>query len=126
MLREVKTKNAPLPVGHYCQGIIHNNLLFVSGQIPLDPSTGTLKEDFEDACRQALNNIMAVVEAGGSSLKQIINIKIYITDISLFAKFDEIYKQYFGDHRPARAVIGVSELPKKAQIEVEAIAAIKD
>ncbi|MFO7880922.1 MAG: Rid family detoxifying hydrolase [Kosmotogaceae bacterium] len=126
MLREVKTEKAPLPVGHYSQGIINDNLLFVSGQIPLDPSTNKLVKEFDDACIQALDNMLAVVEAGGSSLKQIINIKIYITDISLFAKFDEIYKQYLGDHRPARAVIGVSELPKKAQIEVEAIAAIKD
>lgn len=126
MLREVKTKKAPLPVGHYCQGIIHNNLLFVSGQIPLDPSTGTLKEDFEDACKQALNNIMAVVEAGGSSLNKIINVKIYITDISLFSQVDRIFEQYFGHHRPTRAVIGVSELPKKAQIEIEATAVIED
>jgi 2-iminobutanoate/2-iminopropanoate deaminase len=126
VLREVKTKKAPLPVGHYCQGIIHNNLLFVSGQIPLDPSTGTLKEVFEDACKQTLNNVMAVVEEGGSSLNQIINVKIYITDISLFSQVDRIFKQYFGNHRPTRAVIGVSELPKNAPVEIEATAVIED
>ncbi|MFW6120491.1 MAG: RidA family protein [Petrotogales bacterium] len=126
MLREVKTEKAPLPVGHYSQGIINNNLLFVSGQIPLDPSTGTLNEDFEAACKQALNNVMAVVEAGGSSLNQIINLKIYITDISLFSQVDRIFKHYFGDHRPTRAVIGVSELPKNAPIEIEATATVED
>ncbi len=126
MLREIKTDKAPLPVGHYSQGIINNDLLFVSGQIPLDPSTNELTEDFNEACKQALDNIIAVVEAGGSSLKHIINIKIYITDISLFSQVDMIFKQYFGVHKPTRAVIGVSELPKNAPIEIEATAAVKD
>lgn len=126
MLREVKTEKAPLPVGHYCQGIINDNFLFVSGQIPLDPSTGSLKEDLNDACKQALNNVLAVVEEGGSSLKQIINVKIYLTDISLFSQVDRIFKQYFGDHKPTRAVIGVSELPKNALIEIEATATVED
>ena len=124
MKREiVTTKNAPSPIGPYSQAIKAGNFLFVSGQIPIVPTTGDLvKSSFADQARQALENGKAIVAAGGSSLDQVVKVTIFLKDLGKFAEFNTIYGEYFGTSKPARATVEVSKLPKDVEIEVEAIA----
>lgn len=119
----IQTDNAPDPVGPYSQAIKANGFLYVSGQIPLDPTTNTLKlGSFEEQTRLVLNNVKAVVEAGGSSLNQVVKVNIFLQDMERFAEFNTIYAEYFGEGKPARACVEVSRLPKDVEVEVEAIA----
>ena len=120
----VFTEKAPRPVGPYSQGILAGGcLLFISGQIPIDPSTGKPVEgSFEEKARRVIENVKAVVEAAGGSLDDIVKVTVYIRDISLFAEFNRIYAEYFRGVPPARAVVEVSNLPLGADLEMEAIA----
>ena len=124
MLRVISTDRAPAAVGPYSQAIAAVGLLFVSGQIPLNPLTGELATEFEAACKQSLENVLQLVTAGGSSLKNVVKVNIYIRDMGKFAILSEIYSSYFKDHKPARAVVEVSNLPKNAPVEIEAVAVI--
>jgi 2-iminobutanoate/2-iminopropanoate deaminase len=126
-LKYVVTNEAPKPVGPYSQGIIAGDYLFVSGQIPINPETGELiKEPFEKAAEQAIKNMISVVRAAGGDIENIVKVTVYIDDISRFAEFNEVYSRFFTDHKPARAVIEVSSLPKGAPLEVEAIAYLRE
>lgn len=121
--QEIHTSLAPEPVGPYSQAIKAAGLLFVSGQIPLDPKTGKLVEgDFEAQARRTLDNLKAVVEHGGSSIQKVVKVTIFLKDLSRFEEFNKIYKEYFDLSRPARACVEVSRLPKDVEVEVEAIA----
>ena len=121
----VYTDGAPKPVGPYSQGVRAGCLLFVSGQIPLDPETGRLVEgDFEDKVRRVLDNVKEIVEAAGGSLGDVVKVTVYMRDLGLFQEFNRVYSEYFRDHKPARAVIGVASLPLGVDLEVEAIAYI--
>ncbi len=122
--KAVYTDLAPKPVGPYSQGIIAGGcILFVSGQIPIDPATGELvKGSFEDKVRRVMENIKAIVEAAGGSMDDIVKVNVYITDISLFSEFNRIYAEYFKGLPPARAVVQVAALPLGVELEVEAIA----
>ncbi len=121
--RTVFTEKAPKPVGPYSQGVIAGCFLFVAGQIPLDPSTGTLVEgSFEDKVKRVLDNVKAIVEAARGTLNDIVKVTVYLKDIKLFERFNKIYAEYFGENPPARVVVEVSNLPKGADVEVEAIA----
>ncbi len=123
----VYTDRAPKPVGPYSQGVKVGCFLFVSGQIPLDPETGKLVEgDFEEKARRVLENVKAVVEAAGGSLGDIVKVTVYMRDLSLFQEFNRVYSEYFRDHKPARAVVGVASLPLGVDLEVEAIAYVCD
>jgi len=123
--RVIFTENAPRPIGPYSQGILVAGFLFISGQIPIDPSTNRLIEDnFEKAVRRVLDNIKAIVEAAGGSMDDIVKVTVYLRDINKFNVFNEIYKQYFSKEPPARVVVEVSNLPKNVDLEVEAIAYI--
>ncbi|MBN2253372.1 MAG: RidA family protein, partial [Kosmotogaceae bacterium] len=124
MLRVISTDKAPAAVGPYSQAIAAGGFLFVSGQIPLNPLTGELVMDFEGACKQSLENLFAVVAAGGSSLNNIVKVNIYVRDMGKFSILNEIYMTYFKEHKPARAVVEVSNLPKNAPVEMEAVAII--
>ncbi|HPB63729.1 MAG TPA: Rid family detoxifying hydrolase [Mesotoga sp.] len=124
MLRVISTDKAPAAVGPYSQAVAAGGLLFVSGQIPLNPLTGELATEFEAACKQSLENVLQLVTAGGSSLKNVVKVNIYIRDMGKFAILNEIYSSYFKDHKPARAVVEVSNLPKNAPVEIEAVAVI--
>jgi len=123
-LRVISTDKAPAAVGLYSQAVAAGGLLFVSGQIPLNPLTGELATEFEAACKQSLENVLQLVTAGGSSLKNVVKVNIYIRDMGKFAILNEIYSSYFKDHKPARAVVEVSNLPKNAPVEIEAVAVI--
>ncbi|ABM80089.1 RidA family protein [Hyperthermus butylicus] len=123
----VRTDKAPAPVGPYSQAILAGGWLFISGQIPIDPSTGEMVEgSFEEKVRRVLENIKAIVEAAGGSLDDIVKVTVYLRDISRFAEFNKIYSEYFRENPPARVVVEVSNLPKNAELEVEAIAYLGD
>ena len=125
MSREIIfTENAPEPVGTYSQAIKSNGFLYVSGQIPINPSTGKLIEtDFENMARQVLHNIQAIVEAAGMNLTNIIKMNVYLTDLSNFATVNSVFSDFFESDPPARAAVEVSALPLGTEIEIECIAA---
>ncbi|CBE70041.1 L-PSP (mRNA) endoribonuclease [Candidatus Methylomirabilis oxygeniifera] len=124
MLREVvSTDKAPQAIGPYEQAIRCNGLLFTSGQIALDPATGTLIEgDVSAQTHRALENLKAVLEAGGSSLDHVIKATVYLTDLSNFAKMNEVYAEYLGHAKPARSTVGVATLPRGAAVEIDLVA----
>ncbi|WP_337287842.1 RidA family protein [Candidatus Methylomirabilis sp.] len=124
MLREVvSTEKAPKAIGPYEQAIKFNGLLFTSGQIALDPATGTLTEgDVSAQTRQVLENLKAVLEAGGSSLDHVIKATVYLTDLGNFAKMNEVYAEYLGGVKPARSTVGVATLPRGAIVEIDLVA----
>jgi 2-iminobutanoate/2-iminopropanoate deaminase len=123
---EIRTDDAPAPVGPYSQAIRHGDLVFVSGQIPLDPKTGKIVGgEIEDETRQVLANLKAVLEASGASLASVIKATVYLTDMSLFPRVNVIYAESFdSDPAPARATVEVSALPLGAHVEIDAIAVI--
>ena len=123
-MKTIQTKNAPAAVGAYAQGIVTDNLIFTSGQLPLDPETGELEMEIKKATKRALENIKAIVEAGGSSVDKIVKCNVFLDDVNDFAAFNQVYEEFFGDHKPARALVQVAKLPKDALIEIEAIAAV--
>ncbi|MCE4625542.1 MAG: RidA family protein [Desulfurococcales archaeon] len=120
----VYTDKAPKPVGPYSQGIVAGGcILFISGQIPIDPESGKLVEgDFEDKVRRVMDNIKAIVEAAGGTMDDIVKVNVYVRDIGLFKRFNQVYAEYFKGVPPARAVVEVSNLPLNVDLEVEAIA----
>ncbi len=121
----LSTDKAPAAIGPYSQGTKANNIIFTSGQLPIVPETGELvKGDIKKATKQSLDNVLAIVEAGGGSLTDIVKVNIYIKNMEDFGKVNEIYEAFFKDHKPARSCVEVSKLPKDGDIEIEAIAII--
>ena len=125
-MKEIHTTNAPAPVGPYSQAVVHGDLIFASGQIPLDPATNALVEgDIERQAEQVFANLAAVLEAAGSSLDRVLRASVYLTDLSLFPRVNAIYERHLGsDPKPARSTIGVSALPLGAQLEIDLIATV--
>lgn len=125
-MREVFTDRAPKPVGPYSQAVIYEKLIFVSGQIGIDPSTGKLKEGFEEQVRQIFKNIDEILLSSGTSRDMVLRVVVYMTDLSKFKKFNEVYEEYFRDVRvkPVRTTVGVFALPLEAQVEIEVMAAV--
>ena len=121
-MRSIHTDKAPAAVGAYVQAIATDNLVFTSGQLPLDPQTGELESDIKKATKRALENIKAIVEEAGSSVDKIIKCNVFLDDINDFADFNGVYEDFFGDHKPARSALEVANIPKGAVIEIEAIA----
>jgi 2-iminobutanoate/2-iminopropanoate deaminase len=121
----VATDSAPKAIGPYSQAVICGDLVFASGQIPLDPATGDLVgPEFATQAERALANLKAVLEASGCPLDRVVKVNAYLVDLKQFGQFNEIYGAFFGQHRPARAVVQVAALPRGAQIEVDAVAAL--
>jgi 2-iminobutanoate/2-iminopropanoate deaminase len=119
----IETNEAPAAIGPYSQGIVAGDLVFVSGQLGLDPRTGEMKgDDLESQARQALSNLQAVLKAAGCDLSHVTAVDVYLTDMSDFADFNAIYESYFDTHKPARAVVGVKSLPKNGRIEIKCMA----
>ena len=118
----VHSDAAPAAIGTYSQAVRHGELVFLSGQIPLDPTTMRLIEgDFETRARQVFDNIAAVVEAAGGTLDGIVKLTIYLTDLDNFATVNSVMEDYFDAPYPARAAVGVASLPKGADVEADAI-----
>ena len=125
MKRVISTAEAPAARGQYSQGIAWGDLLFVSGQLPLEPSSGELVSiDLEAQIHQALRNLDAVLRAGGSDLARVIKTTVYITDIDHWPIVNRIYSEYFPGEPPARSVVPIKELHYGALIEIEAIGEI--
>jgi 2-iminobutanoate/2-iminopropanoate deaminase len=122
----VSTDHAPAAIGPYSQAIRTGSLLFCSGQIPLDPSTGEIvKEDVEGQTRRCLENLSAVCDAAGASLSQAVRCTVYLADMDDFARVNEVYGEFFGDDDPpARVAVGVAALPRGADVEIDAIVAL--
>lgn len=119
----VHTDRAPKPVGPYSQAIKAGGWLYVSGQLPMDPWTGTLVEGpFDLQVRTVLDNVKAIIESGGSALDNVVKVTIYLTDMDKFPELNAIYEEYFAESRPARACVEVSRLPRDVPLEIEAIA----
>ena len=124
-LTPILTEKAAPPVGHYSQGIIHNNMLYTSGQIGLDPITQQLIDtSLEEEVNRALNNLTAVIHASNAALNDVIKTTLYVTNIAQFDVINACYQAHFQDHCPARSLIGVSSLPKGARFEIEAVVAV--
>ena len=125
-IRSVHSDNAPKAVGPYSQAIVAGDLVFCSGQIPLDPATGQLVEgDIAVQTARALDNLAAVLAAAGSGLAQVVKTTVFLDDINDFAAMNEAYAQRFGQHRPARSTFQVGKLPRGAKIEIECVAVRK-
>jgi 2-iminobutanoate/2-iminopropanoate deaminase len=125
MKKVIYTDKAPKPIGPYSQAVCIDGWLFISGQIPLDPSTGTLvAPNFEKQVERVLENLKAIVEYAGGSLSSIVKTTIFLRDISMFPVFNEVYSKYFKEEPPARSVVEVKNLPRNAEIMIEAVAKI--
>jgi 2-iminobutanoate/2-iminopropanoate deaminase len=119
----IQTHRAPKAIGPYSQGIIAAPWLFVSGQLGIQPETGELvSADFEPQARQALENLLHIVKAAEYDVKDVVGVDVFVTDLNHFAAFNDIYAEYFSEHRPARAVVEVRRLPKDAVVEIKCVA----
>lgn len=123
MSQAIITNEAPAAIGPYSQAILSEPFLFVSGQIGLNPQTGEMAgPDFESQASQALKNMKTILNAGGCRLQNVLSVDVFLTDMDVFADFNRIYEAFFPDHRPARAVVAVTGLPKGALVELKCIA----
>jgi len=125
MKKVIYTDKAPKPIGPYSQAVCIDGWLFISGQIPLDPSTGNIiTSSFEKQVERVLENLKAIVEYAGGSVSSIVKTTIFLRDMSMFPVFNEVYSKYFKEEPPARSVVEVKNLPRNAEIMIEAVAKI--
>lgn len=124
MKKEIATPQAPAAIGPYSQAVQAGNLIFVSGQLPVNPATGEMPADIKAQTEQSLANMKAILEAAGASLDNVVKTTVFLADMSLFAPMNEVYAAHFGKPFPARCAFAVKELPKQALVEIEAIAAV--
>ncbi|MCF8891126.1 RidA family protein [Priestia megaterium] len=122
---QVQTKNAPQAIGPYSQGIVVNNLFYSSGQIPLRPDGTLVEGDVQVQATQVFENLKAVLEEAGASLNTVVKATVFIKNMNDFAALNEVYGDYFGDHKPARSCVEVARLPKDVLVEIEVIALVK-
>lgn len=123
--RFLSTDKAPAAVGPYSQGVKAGNIIFTSGQLPMDIQTGELViGDIKRATKLALENIKAVVEAGDATIEHIVKVNVYVKDMNNFDTINGVYEEFFGDHKPARSLVEAARLPKDIDIEIEAIAVL--
>lgn len=120
----IETPNAPLPAGHYSQATVVNGLVFVAGQLPIKPNREKVLGSIEEQTLQTLENVKAIVEAAGSDLHHIAKVTVYISDISLWEGVNKVYTEFFGAHKPARAIVPVKDLHYGFLIEIEAVAVV--
>ena len=122
MIREVATKQAPAAIGPYAQAVKVGEMIYTSGQIALTPEGTMVEDDIELQTAQVLKNLEMVLEAAGSSLQHVVKTTVYLTDMGDFLKMNAVYERFMAGHRPARATVEVSALPKNARVEIECIA----
>jgi len=124
---KVQTDNAPAAIGPYSQGIRAGNLVFVSGQIPIDPATGQFVEGgVAEQTEQVLKNLGAVLHAAGSSLSQVVKTTVFLAEMKEFAAMNDVYARFFTEVPPARATVAAAGLPRDARVEIEAVALIAE
>lgn len=123
--KSISTPQAPTPAGHYSQAMVHQGVVYLAGQLPIDPVTGSKEVGpIEQQTEQVLKNISAVLQAAGSDLAHVLKVTVYISDIELWGRVNQVYAQMMGDHRPARSVVPVKDLHYGFQIEMDVIAAV--
>jgi len=123
----VRSDQAPRAIGPYSQAVRHGSLLFLSGQIPLDPQTGDIvSSDIEAQTHRVMKNLGAILAQAGASFEQVVKTTIYLVDLGEFDAMNQAYASYFSDKPPARATVQVAALPKKARVEIDAIAIVGD
>ena len=125
MKQPINTGSAPKPVGPYSQAVKVGGLIFTSGQIPIDPASGSLVEGIEAATERVMQNLDTVLKAGGSSLQRAVKTTIFLTDMGQFAKVNEVYSRFFQPPFPARSTVQVAALPKGVAVEIEGIFQIR-
>ena len=122
-MKEIQSTAAPAAIGPYSQAIVANGMVFASGQIPIDPSTGNIVEGgIEQQTHQSLRNVKAVLEAAGTDLAHVVKTTVFLSSITDFANMNEVYAQYFSQPFPARSAVAVKYLPKGALVEIEVVA----
>jgi 2-iminobutanoate/2-iminopropanoate deaminase len=124
-MKIVNTNSAPAAIGPYSQGIIVNNLFYSSGQIPLTASGEMVTGDIAEQTHQVFKNLKAVIDEAGASLESVVKSTVFLKDMNQFVEFNEVYGQYFAEHKPARSCVEVARLPKDALVEIEVIALVK-
>lgn len=125
MKHTVHTDNAPKAIGPYSQAIIYNGIAYLSGQIPLDPATGqVVAGGIAEQTERVMQNLQAVLEASGSSFKQVLKTTVFLADMAEFPKMNEIYAMYFPEAPPARATVQAAGLPRGVRVEIECVAAV--
>ncbi|SFA51415.1 endoribonuclease L-PSP [Anoxybacillus pushchinoensis] len=125
MMKVVHTNEAPQAIGPYSQGIIVNNMFYSSGQIALTPEGEMVQGDIQAQTHQVFKNLKAVLEAAGASLETVVKTTVFLKDMNDFAAMNEVYGQYFVNHKPARSAVEVARLPKDALIEIEVVALVE-
>ena len=124
---QISTSDAPAAIGPYSQAIRSGQFLYTSGQIPLDPSTGTIVgDDIQTQTHRVLQNMRALLESAGASLNSVVKTTVFLTRMSDFQAMNEVYATYFGDSAPARSTVAVVELPRQALVEIECVALVHD
>lgn len=118
----LNTQNAPAAIGPYSQGVKVGNLIFTSGQLPINTQSGELVADIEGATKQSLDNVKAILESSGSSMDKVVKTVVFLRDMNDFAAMNTVYATYFPTNPPARSAVQVAKLPKDAIVEIEAIA----
>ena len=125
MLKAVSTSNAPAAIGPYSQAIVAGGFIYVSGQLPIDPSTGVFVEGgIKEQTRQSLTNAQAILREAGADLDCVVKTTVFLSDIANFAQMNEVYAQFFTAPFPARSAVAVRDLPKDALVEIEVVAAL--
>lgn len=124
MKKELNSNNAPGAIGPYSQGVQCGNLIFVSGQLPINAASGEMPQDIKAQTAQSIENIIAILAEAGATLDNVLKTTVYLADMSLFAPMNEVYSEYFKAVYPARAAFAVKELPKQALVEIEVVASI--
>lgn len=126
-MRAIFTDQAPVPAGHYSQAIEHNGLVFVSGQLPVQPDRSTTEPGtIEEQTALALANVEAILKAANSDRGHVLKATLYVSDIALWSRVNVVYSEFFGAHRPARAVVPTRDLHHDYLIEIEVVAKVKD
>jgi 2-iminobutanoate/2-iminopropanoate deaminase len=119
----ISTENAPGAIGPYSQAVKTGNMVFCSGQIPIDPQTGEfVSNDVAEQTEQVLKNLIAVLEAAGTSLNDVVKTTVFLADMNDFTAMNEVYARYFSENKPARATVQAARLPRDARVEIECIA----
>ena len=124
MKKTVMAEKGPAPAGPYSHAVVANGFVFISGQAPVDPETGTMPYAFADQVRQTLKNVQTILEAAGSSLDEVVKVNAYVTDLTRFAEFNDVYKEFFQDDPPARTTVATALLG--ILVEVDCIAATSE
>ena len=123
MKKAIATTKAPVAIGPYSQAIEANGMVFISGQLPINPETGLMPETVSEQTEQSMKNLQAILEAAGCTFDNVVKSTCYLADMSYFGEMNTVYAKYFSGDCPARAAFAVKELPKKALVEIEMIAA---